>query len=417
MEDFWTQKLVDRFLKYVRFNTRSDENSNTIPSTIGQLEFANYLANELKEIGMEEVELDEFGYVMATLPANDERKSVIGFISHLDTSPDVSGENVNPQIIEYYGKPIILNKENKLTLSPVDFPSLNEYIGQKLIVTDGTTLLGADDKAGIAEIVTAMEYLIKNQDIKHGKVRIAFTPDEEIGRGVDKFDIKKFGADFAYTVDGGGVGEIEYENFNAAKAKITINGLNVHPGKAKNKMKNSILIAMELINMLPSHQTPEHTDNYEGFYHINEINGTVEKTVLNYLIRDHDKEEFERKKHLLIKIVDHLNLKYGSRTVQLIMLDQYYNMKEKIEPNYQIVQLAIKAMNELGIKHQIVPIRGGTDGSKLSFMGLLCPNIFAGGHNFHSKYEFIPVSSLKKAMLTIVKIIELNDIDKKSIKV
>lgn len=417
MEEYWLQKLVDRFLKYVSFNTQSDEQSTTIPSTIGQLEFARYLADELKEIGLEDVVIDEFGYVMATLPANEERKSVIGFIAHLDTSPDVSGENINPKIVEYYGKPITLNKESKITLSPVDFPVLNKYIGQKIIVTDGTTLLGADDKAGIAEIVTAMEYLLNNPNIKHGKVRIAFTPDEEIGRGVDKFDVKKFGADFAFTVDGGGVGEIEYENFNAAKAKITINGLNVHPGKAKNKMKNSILIAMELINMLPSHQTPEHTDNYEGFYHITEIQGNVEKTVLNYLIRDHDKEEFEKKKHLLIKIVDHLNIKYGSRTVQLIMLDQYYNMKEKIEPNYQIVELAIKAMNEIGIKPQVVPIRGGTDGSKLSFMGLLCPNIFAGGHNFHSKYEFIPISSLEKAMFTIVKIIQLNDIDKKNLKI
>jgi len=417
MKDYWVQKLVDRFLKYVKFNTQSNENSKTIPSTIGQLEFAKFLADELIEIGMEEVEIDEFGYVTATLPANEERKSVVGFIAHMDTSPDVSGENVNPQIVEYYGKPIVLNKESKIILSSIDFPSLNNYIGQKIIVTDGTTLLGADDKAGIAEIVTAMEYLIKNQDVKHGKVRIAFTPDEEIGRGVDKFDVKKFGADFAFTVDGGALGEIEYENFNAAKAKITINGLNVHPGMAKNKMKNSILIAMELIGMLPPHQTPEHTDNYEGFYHITDIQGNVEKTVLNYLIRDHNKTEFEKKKHLLIKIVDHLNMKYGSRTVQIIMLDQYYNMKEKIEPNYQIIELAIKAMTDLGIKPKIVPIRGGTDGSRLSFMGLLCPNIFTGGHNFHSKYEFIPINSLDKAMQTILKIIQINDIDKKSIKV
>jgi len=306
-----------------------------------------------------------------------------------------------------YGKHMVLNVKNNIVLSPLDYPVLNNYIGQMLVVTDGQSNLGADDKAGIAEIVTAMETLIGHPEIKHGPVRIAFTPDEEIGRGADKFNVKKFNAAFAYTLDGGGIGEIQYENFNAAKAKITIQGLNVHPGSAKNKMKNSMLIAMELNSMLPAYETPEHTENYEGFYHLTELTGSVENTSMNYIVRDHDKGRFERKKELLIKIVDHLNLKYGPRTVKLIMMDQYYNMKEKIEPVMPIVDLAVNAMKAAGIVPKTVPVRGGTDGARLSYMGLPCPNLFAGGHNFHSRFEFIPVPSMEKAVDMIVKIVEL----------
>ncbi|MBN2613852.1 MAG: peptidase T [Bacteroidales bacterium] len=402
--------LVERFINYAKINTQSDENSKQSPSTNGQSELGKMLEEELKSIGLEDVSLDENGYLMATLPSNSSKETpVIGFISHLDTSPDFNSENVNPQVIDnYYGKNIVLNQKNNIVLSPIEFPSLNNYIGQSLIVTDGLTLLGADNKAGIAEIITAVEYLVKHPEIKHGTIKVAFTPDEEIGRGADKFDVKKFGADFAYTVDGGGLGEIEYENFNAARAKIAIQGLNVHPGTAKNKMKNSMLIAMELNSMLPGHQTPEHTDNYEGFYHLTEFNGTVESSTVNYIIRDHDKAEFNRKKDLMIKIVDHLNIKYGPRTVKITMIDQYYNMREKIEPNYHIVELSLKAMNELAIKPKVIPIRGGTDGARLSFMGLPCPNLFTGGHNFHSKFEFIPINSMEKAVMTIVKIAELN---------
>ena len=404
------EELVKRFIEYVKVNTQSDENSKTTPSTEGQMVLAKKLSKELKDIGLKDIMVDENGYLMATLPANITKQvPVVGFIAHLDTSPDSSGENVQPQVIEnYYGNNIILNKKKNIALSPIEFSSLNKYIGQSLITTDGQTLLGADNKAGVAEIVTAMEYLIKHPKIKHGPLRIAFTPDEEIGRGADKFDINKFNADFAYTVDGGGLGEIEYENFNAAKAKITIQGLNVHPGSAKNKMKNSMLIAMELNSMLPGHQTPEHTENYEGFYHLTDFQGTVESTTISYIIRDHDKEEFNKKKDLMIKVVDHLNIKYGPRTVKIIMVDQYYNMREKILSSFHVVELAIKAMKDLGINSKVIPIRGGTDGAKLSFMGLPCPNLFTGGHNFHSRFEYIPVKSMEKAVLTIVKIAELN---------
>lgn len=404
------EKLVERFIEYARINTQSDEHVKISPSTEGQLVLAQKIATELESIGLQKVSVDENGYLMATLPANIEKTvPAIGFIAHLDTSPDFSGANVNPQIIEnYYGKNIILNQKKNIILSPVEFSSLNSYIGQPLITTDGMSLLGADNKAGITEIITAMEYLINNPQIKHGTVRIAFTPDEEIGRGADKFDIKKFDAGFAYTVDGGGLGEIEYENFNAARARITIQGLNVHPGSAKNKMKNSMLIAMELNSMLPGHQSPEHTENYEGFYHLTDFQGTVENSKINYIIRDHDKEEFNRKKDLLIKIVDHLNLKYGPRTVKITLVDQYYNMREKIMSSFHVVELAIKAMKELAIKPRVIPIRGGTDGARLSFMGLPCPNLFTGGHNFHSRYEYIPVNSMEKAVMTIVKITELN---------
>ncbi len=403
------EKLVDRFIRYAKINTQSDENSKTSPSTVSQIEFANMLADELSNIGMDEVGVDENGYLMATLPANIIKEiPVVGFIAHLDISPDLKITEINPQLMELrYGKHMVLNVKNNIVLSPLDYPVLNNYIGQMLVVTDGQSNLGADDKAGIAEIVTAMETLIGHPEIKHGPVRIAFTPDEEIGRGADKFNVKKFNAAFAYTLDGGGIGEIQYENFNAAKAKITIQGLNVHPGSAKNKMKNSMLIAMELNSMLPAYETPEHTENYEGFYHLTELTGSVENTSMNYIVRDHDKGRFERKKELLIKIVDHLNLKYGPRTVKLIMMDQYYNMKEKIEPVMPIVDLAVNAMKAAGIVPKTVPVRGGTDGARLSYMGLPCPNLFAGGHNFHSRFEFIPVPSMEKAVDMIVKIVEL----------
>jgi len=403
------EKLVERFIRYAKVNTQSSENSKTCPSTPGQLELARMLVSELQELGLTDATVDENGYVMATLPANITKEvPVIGFIAHLDTSPDFKSENVNPQLVDHVGKGIVLNKKENIVLSPFEFPIVNNYIGQPLITTDGTTLLGADNKAGIAEIITAMEYLIHHTEVLHGPIRICFTPDEEIGRGADKFDVKKFRAKFAFTVDGGGLGEIEYENFNAAKAKISIQGLNVHPGTAKNKMKNSMLIAMELNSMLPGSEVPEHTESYEGFYHLTDISGNVENTVLNYIIRDHDTKAFNRKKDLMIKIVDHLNLKYGTRTVTLIMVDQYYNMKVKIEPVFHIVELAKKAISASGIIPKIIPIRGGTDGSRLSYMDLPCPNLFTGGHNFHSRYEFIPVKSMEKAVEVIVKISELN---------
>lgn len=406
------EKLTERFIKYVKINTQSDSKSTSCPSTIAQLELSKLLAEELKEIGMSEVDLDENGYLMATLPSNSEKKvPAIGFVSHVDTSPDMSGRNVNPLVIDnYFGKSIELNKKKKIFLSPREFPQLNNYLGQAIITTDGSSLLGSDDKAGIAEIVTAMEYLIKHPEIKHGKIRIAFTPDEEIGRGADKFDVKKFGVDFAYTVDGGPIGELEYENFNAASAKISFQGLNVHPGTAKHRMKNSMHMALELESMLPPNEKPEYTDGYEGFYHMTEFNGTVDYSKVNYIIRDHSKEEFTRKKELLIKIVDHLNLKYGTGSVKLIMVDQYYNMREKIEPVFNIIELAMKAYKDTGITPKIKPIRGGTDGSRLSFMGLPCPNIFAGGHNFHSRFEFIPIPSMEKAVEVIVKIAKFNAI-------
>jgi len=402
------EKLVERFIRYAKVNTQSNENIKTCPSSPGQIQLAQILVSELQDLGMSEVSMDGNGYVMATLPANSVKNlPVIGFIAHMDTSPDFKADRVNPQIVDHVGKPIVLNARENIVLSPVDFPVINNYLGQQIITTDGTTLLGADNKAGIAEIITAMDVLLHHPEIKHGPVRICFTPDEEIGRGADKFDVRKFNASYAYTVDGGGIGEIEYENFNAAKAKIVIQGLNVHPGSAKNKMKNSMLIAMELNGMLPASDVPEHTEGYEGYYHLIDFSGTVDSTVINYIIRDHDSEKFNKKKDLLIKIVDHLNLKYGPRTVTLIMVDQYYNMKEKIEPVFHIVDLAIKAISARGITPRVNPIRGGTDGSKLSFMGLPCPNIFTGGHNFHSRYEFIPIRSMEKAVEVIVKIAEL----------
>ena len=403
------EQLIERFFRYVKINTQSDENSASCPSTPGQKILAGMLAEELKGIGLSDITVDNNGYVMATLPGNiSEKVPVIGFLAHMDTSPDFTAERVNPQLISYHGGDIVLNKEQDITLSAHDFPAINSYIGQTLITTDGTTLLGADDKAGIAEIITAMEYLVQHPEIKHGPVRIAFTPDEEIGRGADKFDVTAFGAEFAYTVDGGPLGELEYENFNAAKARVTIHGLNVHPGTAKHQMKNSMLIAMEFNNMLPASEVPANTENYEGFFHLTAINGSVENTTLNYIIRDHNQTLFHKRKNLLVRACDFLNQKYGAHTITLEITDQYYNMKEKIEPVFHIIDLAKQAMEQCEVGTKVIPIRGGTDGSRLSYMGLPCPNLFGGGHNFHSRFEFIPVESMEKAVNVIVKIVELN---------
>ncbi|AST58447.1 peptidase T [Thermoanaerobacterium thermosaccharolyticum] len=403
------QNVAHRFLKYIKYETTSDENSSKCPSTDGQMVFAKDLAAELKAIGLTDVSVDENGYVMGTVPSNIDRKiPVVGFISHMDTSPDMSGKNVNPQIIENYdGKDIILNKDKNIVLSPSDFPELKDYIGKTLITTDGTTLLGADDKAGIAEIVTACEYLISHPEIKHGTIKVCITPDEEIGRGADKFDVKKFGADFAYTIDGGKLGELEYENFNAASAKIIIHGRNVHPGTAKGKMKNSVLIGVELASMLPLEETPENTEGYEGFYHINNFNGNVEETHLYYIIRDFDKENFENRKNYLLNLINKLNEKYGEGTVEIDLKDQYYNMREIIEKDMSIVEIALKAIEKAGVKPDVSPIRGGTDGARLSYMGLPTPNIFTGGHNFHGKYEYIPIFAMEKAVEVILNIVKL----------
>lgn len=402
------QIIYDRFLKYIKTDTQSDENSESFPSTTSQLEFAKILAEELKQIGLQEVDMDQYGYVTATIQANTtDNIPVIGFIAHMDTSPDMPGEVTRPKIIENYsGEEIILNKELNITLSPVDFPELLEYKGQTILTTDGTTLLGADDKAGIAEIMTAMEYLVKHPEIKHGTIRIGYTPDEEIGKGVDFFDVKKFNADFAYTLDGGGIGELEYENFNAAMAKLTVQGRNIHPGYAKDKMINALLVAMELNALLPVNERPEFTSGYEGFFHLIKMEGSVEKCSFQYIIRDHDKAHFERRKIQMQNCVDFINKKYVENTVMLDLKDQYYNMKEQVVPVFHIVETAKQAMEELGIVPKVVPIRGGTDGARLSYMGLPCPNIFAGGHNFHGKYEFVPLESMEKAALVILKIIE-----------
>ncbi|MBN2481425.1 MAG: peptidase T [Bacteroidales bacterium] len=409
------EKVTERFINYARINTQSDEASKTCPTTKGQLELADRVMEEMRGIGLDDIAVDKNGYVTATLPGNvTSEVPVIGFIAHFDTSPEFTGQGVNPQIVEFEGKDIILNARDNIVLSPEQFPLLKNYTGQPIITTDGTTLLGADDKAGIAEIITAMEFLKKHPEIRHGKIRIGFTPDEEIGRGADHFDVHAFGADFAYTVDGSGIGELEYENFNAAKAKITVNGLNVHPGYAKDKMKNSMLIAMELNNMLPASEIPQHTENYEGFFHLLGITGNVERTTTDYILRDHDRQRFEARKNLLSKTIDHLNLKYGKHTVELEMTDQYYNMKEKVLPVFHIVELALKAIQAAGVTPKTIPIRGGTDGSRLSYMGLPCPNLFGGGHNFHSRYEFIPVRSMGKAVEVIVNIARINASDQKS---
>jgi len=403
------QHIINRFISYVTIDTESDPNSETTPSTEKQWNLANKLVEELKKIGLSDVTIDENAYIMATLPSNvDYQVPTIGFISHFDTSPDFTGANVKPQIIEDYdGKDIVLNAEENIILSPDYFEDLLMYKGQTLITTDGTTLLGADDKAGITEIVSAMEYLINHPEIKHGKIRIGFTPDEEIGRGAHKFDVEKFGADWAYTMDGSQVGELEYENFNAAGAKITVKGKIVHPGYAKGKMINSMYYASEFINTLPRLETPEHTEGYEGFFHLHNMEGEVEETILQYIIRDHDKDKFEARKALLEKIVFDLNTKYESEVFKIEIKDQYFNMKEKVEPVMHIVDIAEEAMKAVGVTPLIKAIRGGTDGSQLSYMGLPCPNIFAGGHNFHGRYEYVPVESIQKAVDVICKIAEL----------
>ena len=400
--------VVDRFLKYVTFATQSDEESGITPSTSGQRVFAEALVKELEALGLEEISLDDNSYLMATLPSNMEDQEVptIGFISHLDTSPDMSGEGVKPRIVSYAGGDIVLNEAENIVLSPRMFPEMEQYIGQDLIVTDGTTLLGADDKAGVAAIISAVAYLKEHPEIKHGKIRIGFTPDEEIGAGADHFDVEKFGCEFAYTVDGGEIGELEYENFNAAAAKVVFSGRNVHPGTAKDKMVNASLLAVEFASMLPADQRPETTEGYEGFFHLTTMVGSVEQAVLQYIVRDHSRELFEQKKQLLEQITAQLNKKYPG-IVSLEMHDQYYNMREIVEPKKYIVDLASEAMEAVGVKPQIKPIRGGTDGARLSFMGLPCPNLFTGGHNFHGRYEYIPIPSLQKSMETVVKIAEL----------
>ena len=403
------QHIIDRFVSYVTIDTESDPNSDTCPSSEKQWDLANKLVEELKAIGMEDVTIDEHAYVMATLPSNvDHEVPTIGFIAHFDTTPDYTGANVKPQIIENYdGTDIVLNAEQNIILSPDYFESLLLYKGQTIITTDGTTLLGADDKAGITEIVSAMEYLIQHPEIKHGTIRVGFTPDEEIGRGAHKFDVKKFGAEWAYTMDGSRIGELEYENFNAAGAKIKVNGKIVHPGYAKGKMINSMLIANEFMAALPQNEIPQETSGYEGFFHLYSIQGKVEETNMQYIIRDHDKDLYEGRKKLMEDIAQQLNEKHGAGTIDLVISDQYFNMKEKVEPVMHIVDIAEEAMKELNIEPLIKPIRGGTDGSQLSYMGLPCPNIFAGGHNFHGRYEYVPVESMVKAMEVIVKIGEL----------
>lgn len=401
--------VVDRFLQYVKFDTQSDELTNMTPSTPGQMIFAQHLEKELQSMGLTNISLDDNGYLMATLPGNitDEKVPTIGFIAHLDTSPDMSGHNVSPRIIESYdGKDILLNAKEEVVLSPEQFPELLNYVGQSLIVTDGTTLLGADDKAGIAEIITAVAYLQEHPEIKHGDIRIAFNPDEEIGLGAHKFDVEKFAADWAYTMDGGEVGELEYENFNAAVARVTFIGRNVHPGYAKHKMINSMRVANQFAIMLPRWETPEHTEGYEGFYHMVGMEGTVEKTVLTYIIRDHDRDRFERRKKELEHLARKINKEYAN-CCHIELKDQYYNMREKIEPVMHIIDTAEQAMRDAGIDPKVVAIRGGTDGAQLSFKGLPCPNIFAGGLNFHGRYEFVPIPSMEKAVEVIVNIAKI----------
>jgi tripeptide aminopeptidase len=407
------QNIINRFVSYVTIDTESDPYSTTTPSTAKQFDLANLLVEELKQIGMEDVTIDTYGYVMATLPSNcNEEVPTIGFIAHFDTTPDFTGANVNPQIIHNYdGKDIVLNQEKNIILSPNYFKDLLLYKGQTLITTDGNTLLGADDKAGITEIITAMEYLIQHPEIKHGKIRVGFTPDEEIGRGADKFDVEKFGAQWAYTMDGSQIGELEYENFNAAGATITFKGKSVHPGYAKGKMINSMLIANDFINALPKHETPQDTSGYEGFFHVHHLKGSIEETVLELIIRDFDEAKFQERKKQIETITQQFNDQFAAQFGEDIIIaevkDQYYNMRQKVEPMKFIVDLAEKAMNELGIEPHIKPIRGGTDGSRLSYMGLPCPNIFAGGHNFHGKYEYVPVESMQKAIEVIIKIAQL----------
>ena len=405
------EKVLEKFLRYISIDTASDPESESQPSTSKQLDLSRLLVKELREMGINNAELDEWGYVMATIPSNlpeGEDVPAIGFIAHVDSAPDASGANIKPQIIKSYdGSDIIINKELGFVMKVDDFPELLKYKGQTLITTDGTTLLAADDKAGVAEIMTAAEYIMTHPEFSHGTIKIGFTPDEEIGRGVDKFDVEKFGAEFAYTLDGGEIGELEYENFNAASAKIFIQGRNIHPGYAKDKMINAIILGTELNAMLPVDQRPEYTTEYEGFFHIIRFDGTVEKANIQYIIRDHDFDKFESKKVLISQCVDFLNKKYGEGTYSLELKDQYYNMRKQVEPHYHIIEKAVKAMEMAGIKPKIKPIRGGTDGARLSFMGLPCPNIFAGGHNFHGKFEYIPAESMEKATEVIINLVSL----------
>ena len=405
------EKVLEKFLRYISIDTASDPESESQPSTSKQLDLSRLLVKELREMGINNAELDEWGYVMATIPSNlpeGEDVPAIGFIAHVDSAPDASGANIKPQIIKSYdGSDIIINKELGFVMKVDDFPELLKYKGQTLITTDGTTLLAADDKAGVAEIMTAAEYIMTHPEFSHGTIKIGFTPDEEIGRGVDKFDVEKFGAEFAYTLDGGEIGELEYENFNAASAKIFIQGRNIHPGYAKDKMINAIILGTELNAMLPVDQRPEYTTEYEGFFHIIRFDGTVEKANIQYIIRDHDFDKFESKKFLISQCVDFLNKKYGEGTFSLELKDQYYNMRKQVEPHYHIIEKAVEAMEMAGIKPKIKPTRGGTDGARLSFMGLPCPNIFAGGHNFHGKFEYIPAESMEKATEVIINLVSL----------
>ena len=401
--------LVERFLKYVSFDTQSDENSGVTPSSAKQMVFAQYLKNELEDLGLEEIELDEHGYLYATLPANtDKQVPTIGFIAHMDTSPDMSGANVTPRIVHKYdGSDIVLCEEESIILAPAQFPELLEHKGEDLIVTDGKTLLGADDKAGIAEIVSAIVYLQEHPEIKHGKIRVGFNPDEEIGLGAHKFDVAKFGCEWAYTMDGSEVGELEFENFNAAAAKVIVKGRNVHPGYAKGKMVNAIRVANEFMSLVPGDETPEATEGYEGFYHVVGVEGEVEQATISYIIRDHDRTKFETRKEAMLAWAEEINAKYGAGTVVVELKDQYYNMRQQIEPVMHIIDTAFKAMEEVGVTPKVKAIRGGTDGAQLSFKGLPCPNVFAGGLNFHGRYEFVPIQSMEKAMLVVVKIAEL----------
>lgn len=400
--------LVERFLKYVKFDTQSDELTNLTPSTPGQMVFAKALEQELHEMGLSDISLDENGYLFATLPGNCQGKDVptIGFIAHMDTAPDMSGHDVRPRIVDYNGGAVTLNEEQGITLDPEQFPELNDYVGQRIIVTDGNTLLGADDKAGIAEILTAVEWFQHHPEVPHGDIRIGFNPDEEIGLGAHHFDVEKFGADWAYTMDGGAVGELEYENFNAASAKITFKGLNVHPGAAKHKMLNSMRVANQFAIMLPRWETPEHTEGYEGFYHLISMNGSVEQTTLVYILRDHDRARFESRKREIEHLCHKVNCEFpGCATAEI--KDQYYNMREQIEPVMHIIDIAKQAMERAGVKPKVQPIRGGTDGAQLSFKGLPCPNIFAGGMNMHGRYEYVPIPSMEKATMTIVEICKI----------
>jgi tripeptide aminopeptidase len=409
------KNIIDRFLDYVKYDTQSEDDVEAFPSTKGQRVLLSHIAGELESIGLSDVSMDEYGYVFATLPSNiDKKVPTVGFISHVDTSPEISDSNVNPIITKNYdGNNIVLNKEENIILSTDEFPSIKKYKGHTIITTDGTTLLGADDKAGVAEIVTAMEYLVNHPEIKHGDVRVGFTPDEEVGRGVDFFNVQKFNADFAYTLDGGELGDLNYENFNAAKATITINGVSVHTGSAKNIMKNSVLIGNELLALLPQNETPSTTEGYEGFYHVDYFEGNVDKATIKYIIRDFHMDGLEAKKNKFIEIAEILNKKYGKDTVIIDIKDQYYNMADKIKENMYIIDTAKKAMESIGVAPKISPIRGGTDGSRLSYMGLLTPNLFTGGANFHGRYEYIPVSSMEKAVELIIKIIDIIYNDKK----